>query len=77
MFAILALAGDIGCSLGPWLSGIVSDLTESGQMQPLPGIAGSAAQQAMKNGMLLSSIFPLLMVVILLFLLKKRRTESA
>ena len=77
MFAILALAGDIGCSLGPWLSGVVSDLTESGQIQPLPGIAGNAAQQAMKNGMLLSSIFPLLMVVILLFFLRKRLTESA
>ena len=25
MFAMMALGGDLGCSVGPWLTGIVAD----------------------------------------------------
>jgi len=27
MFAIMALAGDLGCSVGPWLTGVVADIS--------------------------------------------------
>ncbi len=29
MFALLALSGDLGCALGPWMTGLVSDYTSS------------------------------------------------
>lgn len=79
MFAVLALAGDVGCSLGPWISGIISDLTESGSIAVFAGIAGEQEQLAMKNGMFVSAIFPLVMAVILAGILiasrKKKKTQ--
>ena len=50
MFALLALAGDIGCSAGPALVGFVSDA---------PG--GS-----LKTGILAAAIFPAVLLVCLL-----------
>ena len=73
MFAILALSGDMGCSLGPWISGLVSDATEAGKLRVFAGIAGEAEQLAMKNGMLVAAVFPLVMFVLLgVFLIKKK-----
>jgi len=77
MFAMLALAGDLGCSLGPWISGIVSDATESGKIAVFTGIAGEAEQLAMKNGMLVSALFPLVMFVLLtVFLVKGKQKKT-
>jgi len=50
MFALLALAGDLGCSLGPTVVGLVS---------------GSAGEN-LKSGLLAGVIFPILMIVTLL-----------
>lgn len=57
MFAILALAGDIGCAGGPTLVGFIS------------GQAGGN----MKIGILSGMIFPLFLIFTLLFLMKNRR----
>ena len=49
MFAILALGGDLGCSAGPWLTGLVADLKDlntgllSAIVFPVLMIAGLAA----------------------------------
>ncbi len=51
MFALLALAGDLGCSSGPTLVGFVSD----------------AADGNMKLGILAGVIFPAVMILCLLF----------
>ena len=50
MFALLALAGDLGCSAGPTLVGFVSD----------------AASGNMKLGILAGIVFPAVMVLCLL-----------
>ena len=56
MFALLALAGDIGCSFGPSIVGFVMDST----------------QGSMKIGIFAAIVFPVLMLVGLLFSRKKK-----
>ena len=59
MFAYLALAGDLGCSGGPGLLGLVSD-----------AFAGN-----LRYGILVAGIFPALFVIMLLLLKKKAGKE--
>lgn len=60
MFAMLALAGDVGCALGPAVVGRV---------------AGDSAA-GLANGILAAMIFPLTLVVLLYLLNKRRRAGS-
>ncbi len=55
MFALLALGGDCGCALGPYVVGIVS----------------SANNDNLKIGILFSIIFPIVLTVLLLIFKKK------
>jgi fucose permease len=74
MFAVLALAGDLGCSVGPWFSGIVTDWAKTAHILPIAGIVGDAEQIAMKYGMLAATVFPLLMVIVLaVYLMRERK----
>jgi MFS family permease len=57
MFALLALAGDIGCSAGPSVVGFVSDLSNG----------------AMQKGILATVIFPAWMLASLLLTRKKNK----
>ncbi len=64
MFGLLALGGDIGCSVGPWLTGRVSDLyiaANEGVMS-----AELLANHAIKAGLFAAMAFPVLMVLLLL-----------
>lgn len=56
MFAMLALAGDVGCSAGPALVGVVSD----------------AAGGSLQAGLLASAVFPLGLLICLLLRKQKR-----
>ncbi len=60
MFAVLALAGDIGCSAGPGLVGVFVNVAESGA-KLLP--AADAASSGLKTGLLFAAVFPLVMIV--------------
>ncbi len=60
LFAMLALAGDIGCASGPAVVGWITDST-NGRLQ---------------NGLLIALIFPLLMGTVLLFYHKSKSTRS-
>ena len=57
MFALLALAGDLGCSSGPTLVGAVSD-----------ALGGN-----LKTGIISAIVFPVLLVVTILLMKKKRQ----
>lgn len=46
LFSLLAMGGDMGCSLGPWLVGIIA----------------GAAQGGLKTGVLVGTVFPVLVV---------------
>lgn len=57
MFALLALAGDLGCGGGPAVVGFVSDL----------------AGGNMKSGILSGIVFPIALILTLLYLMKKEQ----
>lgn len=60
LFALLALAGDVGCSIGPTMVGIVS-----GRMD-----------DNLKKGLLIAVIFPSLLVVSMLIYRKMKKSQS-
>lgn len=65
MFGILALMGDLGCSIGPWLAGFVSDFTQkSRNILEISAIKGLSPEQlGLKIGILVAIIFPFIMFI--------------
>lgn len=61
MFAYLALAGDLGCLLGPYVIGKISDFIIT---------SGATTEYALKTGMFFAMVFPVFMFLRLLFLKK-------
>ena len=57
MYALMALAGDLGCSSGPTVVGMVAD-----------GMGGN-----LKAGILAAIIFPIVMLISLLFVKQKKQ----
>ena len=72
MFAILALAGDIGCCSGPGLVGIFVNMAENG-VTLIP--AADAASSGLRTGLLFAVVFPLIMIIGMK-LLSKVKTEK-
>ncbi len=62
MFAMLALAGDLGCSSGPGLVGVVSSRVQEGARWAQALFSGGA-QAALKAGLLIAIIFPVVLVL--------------
>ncbi len=73
MFAALALAGDVGCATGPWVTGRVSDLArEWGGVLALGERLGFGSEQAvLRFGLLVAIVFPLLMLAGIMTLRKQ------
>ncbi len=67
MFGLLAIFGDLGCSVGPWLAGLISDYSQkSAKLVELGAVYGLDAQQVgLKTGIFAATVFPLLMIVAL------------
>lgn len=65
MFGLLAVFGDLGCSLGPWLTGLISDLFQKTSLsQTLIATTGlTASQVGLRAGLLAAAVFPLFMLV--------------
>ena len=64
MFGVLALMGDLGCALGPWLAGLISDTAQAApRLMALGQTLGVAGEQlGLKCGLFAAAIFPLLML---------------
>ena len=56
LFSLLALGGDLGCSVGPWLTGKVSDV----YLNRLTEVTAAAESQAIRYGLLAAAVFCLL-----------------
>ena len=61
MFAILAAAGDIGNSIGPWLMGLITDHAQNTSLALWfrDWLSLSGEQAAMRAGVLICAVFPL------------------
>lgn len=68
MFGLLAVMGDVGGAVGPWMAGIVSEgiKTVSGPLKFLFGENIGLEQAGLKMGLLIAMIFPLMMIAGLL-----------
>lgn len=64
LFAFLALFGDIGCSIGPWMTGVISDM-----------ISATNQDIALRVGLAAGAVFPMLLFVTL-FVLKSRKKQE-
>lgn len=73
MFGILAICGDIGCSLGPWITGMISDyFTKNNHILSFwPNRDLDVEQLAIRFGLLVAVIFPLIMLIGLMLSNKK------
>ena len=60
LFALLALFGDLGCSVGPWLTGVISEVaTEVPSFVSFSANIGVDTEQlALKAGLLVIALFP-------------------
>ena len=74
MCEMLAVGGDIGCSMGPWVTGLVSDAVSQ-----LPGADAwggewglNAEQLGLKAGLGVAIVFPLMMLVGVLLLRSRK-----
>ncbi|HBG10411.1 MAG TPA: MFS transporter, partial [Firmicutes bacterium] len=65
MFGILAIFGDLGGSVGPWLTGFISDLSQSSAVvQRWSQARGIGLEQGgLRLGLLVGIVFPVLMLI--------------
>ncbi len=79
MFGILAIFGDLGCSLGPWLAGRISDSVQtSGRSLKLwMNSSLDYEQMGLRSGLLFATLFPILMAVsLIIFRLRTPRPNA-
>lgn len=78
MFGILAICGDIGCSAGPWITGMISGYVtrNSNNIFTFADMGIDTTQAAIRIGLLSALIFPVSMFIGL-FLTKKKREHQA
>ncbi len=72
-FSILALFGDIGCSLGAWMCGAVSDFAKSLQisLSALSFVNISQEEFGLKCGIGSAAVFPIIMLLLIIIMKKK------
>lgn len=75
LFGLLALGGDLGCSIGPGLVGWISDWRAALVAEPPLRLfaAVDPAQAGLKAGLLVAAVFPMLFFICMLFMHVRRR----
>ncbi len=79
MFGLLAVSGDVGCSLGPLLSGVWSEFAmQSPILQQLAARTGASVEQlGMRVGVGACAIFPILLLIALILLAVEQRRRPS
>lgn len=74
MFGLLAIFGDLGASVGPWLAGLVSDLSQhSDKVLSIGEAYGlNPDQLGLKAGLLSAIVFPIILFIGISFLKKDK-----
>lgn len=75
MFALMAAAGDIGCSLGPWILSLTADNSMNSEttLSISQALGLTVEQVALRTGMLVGVIFPILSLICHVYLRKKAK----
>jgi len=68
LFTLLALGGDVGCSLGPWITGIVCDLSLTANPSLTEG-------QGIRYGLLAAVFFPAAMILLVTAMRRQKKTD--
>lgn len=68
MFGVLAIFGDLGCSVGPWLSGVISDF---GKNMASSNVNPEAV--GLKLGLGFGTIFPIVLLICLAIYMRKKK----
>lgn len=71
MFALLALAGDIGCAIGPGIVGLVSNNKKIINIFNNIISNNDIMQIGLKAGIFFAVIFPIIMFITLIFFRRK------
>lgn len=74
LFAFLALGGDVGCSIGPWITGLVSGGLSSTALNESFHL--SVDQFALRGGLLCAIVFPILLLIGIPLLTKGKRNHG-
>ncbi|WP_312643475.1 MFS transporter [Hydrogenoanaerobacterium sp.] len=74
MFGMLAVFGDLGAAIGPWMAGYISDVAQGSQyfMQIGTERQMDPAQLGLKSGLLVALIFPILLVAGVIYFQKAK-----
>lgn len=77
LFGLYAICGDIGCSFGPWLAGMVSDLVNANENLVSLGVSlgWSEPSVGLRSGLMVTTVFPAILVICSVFLIL-RKTPS-
>lgn len=69
MYGILALFGDLGCAIGSWACGMISELSLNFEsvLALSEKLMISPEQMGLKIGIVSTALFPLVMIILLLF----------
>lgn len=75
MFGMLAIFGDLGASIGPWLAGLISDIAQkSTKIIEIGKVYNiNIDQLGLKSGLFVATIFPIILVVGILLMKDKKR----
>lgn len=78
LFGALAIFGDVGASVGPWVAGFVSDVAQQSSRLAAMGAANGMLpeQVGLKSGLFVAMIFPLSLVIGIMFLRSEGRSPA-
>lgn len=75
MFSILALGGDVGCALGPFIVGQVSNSVLKSLSATPSRFSTSIEETALRSGILVATVFPALLFI-LVFAIKQNKRKK-